>query len=68
MGIYEFKCKKCDEVAEMEMPMRDVGAIYPKCECGETMVRKYSAPPTHYNAAGFTQSNDPLYLPTVHGE
>jgi len=63
MGVYGFKCKECEKLAEIEMPMHDVGAVFPTCEqCGAAMVRNYHTVPAHYNAEGFTQSTDPLYL------
>lgn len=55
MATYDFRCEKCGELFEIQMPM-DERNNPPACEkCGGRLVRSWSSPNIIYTDEGFTQ-------------
>jgi len=48
---YDYKCPECGEVREVKHHMGDMLTVV--CECGNTMMRKYSKTAVIFNSPGF---------------
>ena len=44
MAVYEFKCLVCTSTKEITQSIHEEKLEAPKCTCGNTMSRTYSAP------------------------
>jgi putative FmdB family regulatory protein len=59
MARYDYECEKCGKQKEIERPM--TALVEPViCDCGETMVRCWSAPMVEFRGEGW-QSNEVKY-------
>jgi putative FmdB family regulatory protein len=60
MARYDYECPGCGNVVEIVRGFNDPEEDYdcPTKECGNTLVRKYSATPTIFKAAGFYSTDN----------
>ena len=54
MPTYEFKCKRCQISVDLLIPYEDVNKEWKCPQCGDKMVRVFTAPDIQFKGTGWT--------------